>query len=503
MGLMTSLVSNRATVQLANPRDPVLAKWFGGEAGEIHVDADSSLQSTAVWACIKVLSETIASLPFHLMRETSKVKKKATGHSLYKILHSQPNRYQTAYEYYELMVTHKALRGVAYAEKIYSNDGQISELIPLHPDYVTPFYAPNGSLAYYYQPAENRDGRVIFWDEMHVWKGLSFDGLNPISPITQHKRAIGLAIAADQYGERFFLNDATPGGVITMPGKFKDIEDKKRFINAWQQAQSGENRKKTAVLENDMKYSPIGMSNEDAQFLETKKYQKTDIASIYRIPPHMIGDLERATFSNIEHQGIEFVKYTLMPWLVSIEQSVKRDLFSENMVSYFLRINVDGLLRGDSASRATYYREQWNIGAITQNEIRELENRNAYDNGGDEPYIPLNMGIAGANQDDKKESNVQFERMLNANAERISRKECGAVAKLISKGVENFRDNVGDFYLSHIDYVAGSLGIDHDLAKNYCEHTKNELIDIVLSGDNIRLNEWENGRVEMIKEIVR
>ena len=254
-------------------------------------------------------------------------------------------------------------------------------------------------------------------DVLHI-PGLGFDGLVGYSPIAMAKNAIGMAIACEEYGAKFFANGAAPGGVLEHPGTIKDPQ---RVRESWQSTFGGSgNSNKIAVLEEGMKYTPIGISPEQAQFLETRKFQINEIARIFRVPPHMVGDLEKSSFSNIEQQSLEFVKYTLEPWLVRWEQSIQRTLFSpEEKKRYFAKFNVEGLLRGDYASRMTGYATARQNGWMSANDIRELENmdRIPAEDGGDLYLINGNMlplGNAGAfadtqPNDDGKEENPDEE----------------------------------------------------------------------------------------------
>ena len=251
-------------------------------------------------------------------------------------------------------------------------------------------------------------------DVLHI-PGLGFDGLVGYSPIAMAKNAIGMAIACEEYGAKFFANGAAPGGVLEHPGTIKDPQ---RVRESWQSTFGGSgNSNKIAVLEEGMKYTPIGISPEQAQFLETRKFQINEIARIFRVPPHMVGDLEKSSFSNIEQQSLEFVKYTLEPWLVRWEQSIQRTLFSpEEKKRYFAKFNVEGLLRGDYASRMSGYATARQNGWMSANDIRELENmdRIPAEEGGDLYLINGNMlplGNAGAFADTQtgKEENPDEE----------------------------------------------------------------------------------------------
>ena len=228
-------------------------------------------------------------------------------------------------------------------------------------------------------------------DVLHI-PGLGFDGLVGYSPIAMAKNAIGMAIACEEYGAKFFANGAAPGGVLEHPGTIKDPQ---RVRESWQSTFGGSgNANKIAVLEEGMKYTPIGISPEQAQFLETRKFQINEIARIFRVPPHMVGDLEKSSFSNIEQQSLEFVKYTLDPWVIRWEQSIQRSLLSKDEKSmYFVKFNLEGLLRGDYQSRMNGYAIGRQNGWMSANDIRELENldRIPEKDGGDLYLINGNM----------------------------------------------------------------------------------------------------------------
>ena len=259
----------------------------------------------------------------------------------------------------------------------------------------------------------NRQGTVVRLkpsDVLHI-PGLGFDGLVGYSPIAMAKNAIGMAIACEEYGAKFFANGAAPGGVLEHPGTIKDPQ---RVRESWQSTFGGSgNANKIAVLEEGMKYTPIGISPEQAQFLETRKFQINEIARIFRVPPHMVGDLEKSSFSNIEQQSLEFVKYTLDPWVIRWEQSIQRSLLSrDEKAVYFVKFNLEGLLRGDYQSRMNGYAIGRQNGWMSANDIRELENldRIPAEDGGDLYLINGNMlplknagAFANINTDNGKE----------------------------------------------------------------------------------------------------
>jgi HK97 family phage portal protein len=379
MGILSGLFRSRD-----KPKDSTNGSgyryYFGSSSSGKAVTERSAMQISAVYACVRVLSEAIASLPLHLYRYTDKnSKEKAIDHPLYPLLHDEPNPEMTSFIFRETLMTHLLLWGNAYAQIIRNGRGEVVALYPLMANRMRVDRDENGHLYYEYQMSTSdaptmKAGTVRLTpsDVLHI-PGLGFDGLVGYSPIAMAKNSIGMAMATEEYGAAFFKNGANPSGILSMPGVVKDPE---KIRSSWETGFGGSsNSNKVAILEEGMTYTPISISPEQAQFLETRKFQLDEIARIFRIPPHMIGDLEHATFSNIEHQSLEFVTYTLEPWLVRWEQSMQRSLLSsEEKKSYFIRFNVDGLLRGDYQSRMNGYSTGIQNGIFSVNDVRELEN---------------------------------------------------------------------------------------------------------------------------------
>jgi HK97 family phage portal protein len=373
--------------------------YFGGSTAGKNVNERSSMQMTAVYSCVRILAESVAGLPLHLYRYTKEGgKEKAIDHSLYRLLHDEPNPEMSSFVFRETLMTHLLLWGNAYAQIIRNGKGEIIALYPLMPNKMTVDRDDKGRLYYRYQhSADEADtmkaSSVILSssDVLHI-PGLGFDGLVGYSPIAMAKNAIGMAIACEEYGAKFFANGAAPSGVLEHPGTIKDPT---RVRESWQNTFGGSaNSNKVAVLEEGMKYTPIGISPEQAQFLETRKFQINEIARIFRVPPHMVGDLEKSSFSNIEQQSLEFVKYTLEPWVIRWEQSITRSLLtSDEKAEIFVKFNLEGLLRGDYASRMTGYATARQNGWMSANDIRELENldRIPAEEGGDLYLVNGNM----------------------------------------------------------------------------------------------------------------
>lgn len=359
------------------------------------VTALGSLQNTAVFACARILAESEASLPLILYRRLERGKERAQGHGLFEVLHTLANPEMTSVELRETLMGHLVLWGNAYAE-IQRRAGRVVALWPLRPDRVDIRRMPSGELAYVVtigDPLErDPEQSVLPWaNVMHI-KGLGYDGVRGYSPISLARQAVGLALATEEFGARFFGNGARPGVVLEHPGLMNDTAHE-RLKRSWEGRHQGlENSHRVAILEEGMKLHEVGIPPEDAQFLETRKFQVTEIARLFRVPPHMLADLERATFSNIEQQSLDFVIHSLRPWLVRWEQAISRDLLSpaERGQGYFAEHLIDALLRGDIVARYQSYAQGRQNGWLSANDIREMENMNPVA-GGDVYLVPLNM----------------------------------------------------------------------------------------------------------------
>jgi len=408
---LRGIFEQRATRHASiHPRDPALASLWAtpNSVTGLSITPTLAMSATPVFAAIQLLAESVASLPIRVYRMEGGEKIREPTHPLWDLLRSDPNRSLTSYEWRELMEVHLDLRGNAYSEIVTDESGRIAELVPRMPDRVTPFVAPDGRPAYRYVPPGGGE-RVILADEMLHLRGLGFDGLRGLSPIEHARETIALSISAQQHGAAFFGNGAQAGTQIVHPGKLSPTA-KADLRRAWEERHRGAgNQYRTAVLEEGMKIEPIGLSSRDAQFIEQQEFQVSDIARVFhRIPAHLLGDLRHATFSNIEHQATEYVRYTLRPILVRWEQSLRRALMTprERARGLFVEFSVDGLLRGDTTARADYFAKMWSIGALSTNQIADLENlpRSA---GGDERYVPLNMipaAQAGLDRDSTSDS---------------------------------------------------------------------------------------------------
>ncbi len=441
-----------------SPGDDFWYKSAGiATASGVNVSVESSLALTAVYACVRVLAESVAQLPLFIYQREGDKKSRALEHPLYRLLYKRPNVWQTSFEWREMMVGHVALRGNAYSEIVANGSGIIEQLIPMNPGSVTPRPQDSGEIIY---DIKDNAGEVRTLTQRRVFhiRGMSSDGYIGISPIEMERQTIGMSLAAQDYGARFYKNDARPGGWIEYPGTFQDGDQKDRFKDSWQDAQTGVNRGRTAILERGMKYHEIAVSNEDAQFIETRRFQVEDIARIFRVPPHKIGHLDKATNNNIEHQGLEFVTDTLMPWLVRFEQAISRDLITpEQNDEFFAEFLVDSLLRGDTKSRYESYALGIQNSIITPNEARVKENLDPLP-GLDETLQPLNMGKAS-----------EREQALSLSAARVvAKKELHQIKSIESEGV-------AEFYELHAEYVSRVMSVTQMKAWEYCQSRASDI----------------------------
>ena len=356
---------------------------FGRTTSGKPVNERTAMQTTAVYACVRILAEAVASLPLHVYEyQDDGGKKLVHDHPLYYLLHDEPNPEMTSFVFRETLMSHLLIWGNAYAQIIRDGAGRVLGLYPLLPDKMDVQRDDKGNIYYVY--SRNSDENPMFKEYgnirlkavnvLHI-PGLGFDGLIGYSPIAMAKNAVGMTLACEEYGASFFANGANPGGVLEHPGVLKDPS---KVRESWNSVYRGvNNAHKIAVLEEGMKYQQIGIPPEEAQFLETRKFQINEIARLYRIPPHMVGDLDKSSFSNIEQQSLEFVKYTLDPWVIRWEQSLQRSLLLPGEKGkYFIKLNVDGLLRGDYQSRMNGYAVGRQNGWFSANDIREMENMN-------------------------------------------------------------------------------------------------------------------------------
>lgn len=422
----------------AEDRSPAGNFWFQPigmrtQSG-VRVTPSNAMTLPAVLSCVKVLAESFAVLPFMLFQPRPDGRgrgKQVRKHWLYRLIAKAPNRFQTPYEFRLMLMGHLVLRGNAFCQIVANSKGEIIELLPLHPDRMTIEPLSNGSYRYTYRA---EDGRTVPYTRHEIWhlRGLSDDGYMGMSLISLAREAIGEGLAMQAYASRFFANDAKPGGGwIEYPGSFATTEAKRKFRESWQELQGGTNRGKVAVLEKGMKFHELGLKNSDAQFIETRGLKRSEIAGIFRVPPHKIMDLERSTNNNIEHQGIEFWNDTMLPWIRLWESSFGFFLLGEesDLEPVF---DHTVMMLGDGKSRAERLARLVLSGVLLRNEAREEEGYDPID-GLDEPMQPANMmTLEQAEKQDQQrpraptgpgdEAGARLALVLRGNAARMARR---------------------------------------------------------------------------------
>jgi len=388
--LFRSSPENPST-SLSNP-----AAWltglFGTSKTGVQVSEDNALTFSAVYAAVRIISETIASIPLNVYQADGETRVKAVGHPVQDLLAKAPNSVSSTFTFREAMASNLVLHGNAYAKIEMNAAGRPTALIPLNPMKVE---------------VKVVDGEKVYvFDEKHTYLdyeilhfvGLSFNGLTGKSPLSMAREAVAIGLAAQEYGARFYSNGANAGGVITAPGRL-NTEVVKRLRESWNRAQSGLGAShSTAILEEGMKYEKIGLDPEAAQFLQSRKFQVNEIARIFRIPPSYLADLENSsTRANTEQQAIQFVRDCITPYVRRMEVELNRKLFREDEPNLYAYFTMEGLMRGDQKARYEAYATARQWGWLSVNDIRDLENLNPVE-GGDIYLQPLNMVQSG--QDD-------------------------------------------------------------------------------------------------------
>lgn len=365
--------------------DAVARAIAGDSSNKVCVTDQTALSVTTVWACVSLLSESVGVLPIHLYKHTDNGREKVESHPSLSLIR-YPNAYTSRMEMMQHLMVSVALYGNGYAQIIRDGDGKAVKLKMLDPTVPQPYLSKNGDELFY-----NVAGKRVHSDNMIHIKGLVVDGLKGKSPISVHRENLELSMNVQAYGKLFFSNGGNTSAVFEIPGTLREDAYKRLKADLLMRSSGMNNAHSPLLLEGGMKYSRVNIPLDDAQFLSTRKFQKGEIASIYRIPPHMVGDLERATYSNIEQQGQEFVTYCLMPYLEKIESELNRKLLRyDEQDTYYFRFTINGLLRADSKSRSEFYKNMYMIGCMNANEIRQMEEMNSYE-GGEKFFVQQNM----------------------------------------------------------------------------------------------------------------
>ncbi|MFA9219199.1 MAG: phage portal protein [Sphingomonadaceae bacterium] len=484
--------------------DPAHDFWFqpagmsGSTLSGSIVTADSAMRLSTVYKCIKVIAETIGMLPMHMYRAGfGESRDRVRDDPIARLLSTKPNDWQTPMQFRSMLEAHRSMRGNGYAEIIYGRSGTPEALVPLHPDRVTPEVGANGLPRYRVKDATGTNERVLVPGEILHLAGLSLDGYVGINPIQAEREAIGSAIAARDYGSRFWNNDARPPFWIKVPGSFKDNDQRSDFRSQWQAMYGGSNRGRPAVLDRDMSIQELGISNTDAQWIDSRKYSDVDLCGLWRVPPHKIGILDRATWGNIEQQNMEFVSDCLLPLAVSWEQTIARDLIiDENL---FVEMLLEILLRGDTTTRYSAYGKGIQDGWLTRNEVRRLENRNPLA-GLDEPLQPLNMTGAGAANllPDAPRRPGRAAALLAASADRVVRKEVRILQAMSKQGA-----SLPDAFADHARFVADVMAVSAETANAYLVATlqRAQILQDAGKLKSLEIQDWTTTQIAALLQL--
>lgn len=481
--MINRLLGIRSEGESFDWNDPRHPHWYsdtpgGGisAAGPV-VSPESALRVATVYACVRILAETVASLPLHLYRRLPDGgKERADDHPLYETLHDFPNAWQTALEFFEQQMYYTVLRGNGLAEIKSGLRGSVSQLLPIHPSRIKgpPEQLPSGELRYRIADEDNGKDRWLYSGEVIHIRGMSSDGFWGLTPITHASTTIGVALASDMLEASQLKNGVKPSGTYQHPGQLSDeayLRLKAQMAETGGYGQAG----KTLILEEGMKWEAVAMTNRDAQFIEAKKLRPGEIARIFRVPPHMIGDHEKgASYASVEQQALDFVVHSVRPWLVRIEQAIKRDLISQHR-TFFCEFLADALLRGDIASRYNAYAIGIQNEILNPNECRGYENLNPYSGG--EEYRnritqkpeddPAGATVPQRTTDrDADESTVdddddtQASRLLRTFTQDVAGRIASRELKELSKRAKHakadgdqFREWLAGFYGQHAQYV--------------------------------------------------
>lgn len=490
-------------------------------ASGIRVSADGALKISTAWACGRLISESVAMLPKIVYeRQVDGGKQRATGHPLYNLLHDQPNRRQTSFEFFDMLQMHALFHGNGYAKIIPGPRGPVDKLIPILPNRVKVEEVDEDTLRY---RVTERDGseKIYNDDEIFHLRGLSLNGVDGVSVVDYARESFGLTLATEHSGAKFFANNSSPSGVLEHAGQLSE-EAQTRLRNQVEEMISGENMHRLLVLEEGLKWQPVGISPEQAQFLQTREFQAEDVCRWFRVPPHMVGLTSKSTSwgSGIEEMSRGFVTYVLLPWLTRWEQLIGKDLIIASQ-KYFVEILTEALLRGDIQKRYNAYAigRQW--GWLATNEIRKAENLNPTDFGDDDYLTPLNMQktttiepvpAGGATREQltieyaknyqhksMAMGGVHYEKLLLESAGRVARKELAAMSRSAQRlgGTGDWARAVEEFFSTHAEFVAQTMCIPIERVAPFVEWGKRTLEEhgpVVLDG-------WEEKRTQQLAKL--
>ncbi len=503
MGFLSSAARWLVGGDMREPTDAMDDFWYTPLArptgAGIPVNSTIAIKASAVYSCVKILAETMASIDCYMKKIVTGGSVDAPNHPLEEIIRYQPNTRHTAVEFWEMMVFHAMLNGGGYAEIVPGPRGAVDQLLPIDFDHIVQEEMPDHTLRFRVSDSVTGRQRILLQEEVFRIPGLSSDGVKGLRAVDIAAEAIGLGIAADQYAARVFSNRLNMGGFLSHPSKLSP-DAQKNLIDALMKRLAGPmNAHRPMVLQEGMKFTPASQNATEAQLLEARKWQVNEVARFWRIPLHMLGIYDGATYANVEEQSINFVKYTIAPIARRITLAIRRDLIV-GKGTYFAHFDLDTLLRGDSDARSKYYSAALGAGGhlpwLTQNEVRMREGWNPDPSAGaDELGLPANLLVpqkgGGQNQNDgSTDPNADPNKNdggkgalltdeLASSAKKLIRKENAAIGKAQMRFADNpeaFRGWATAFYGGHVSTVTKLLGIDKKAARVYCDFHRDELL---------------------------
>jgi HK97 family phage portal protein len=468
----------------------------------VTVNADTAFNIGAVFDAVTLVAGTLGSLPLVTYRRTANGKQRAYNMPLYQILHDRPNRWQTRIEFIEMLTGHAMLRGNGYAVILSGPRGPVDQLVPLNPERMMVTISTDGTLRYQYREL-NGQTTTYLEDEIFHLRGYSSDGYTGVSVLTHARETFGLAIAAEGFAARLFSQGASPRGVLEHPGTLGEGGPEK-LRQAWNAAHAGlDHAHGVVVLEEGMKWHQVGMTPEDSQMLESRRFQISEVARWFHVPPHKLQEMSQATFSNIEQQNWEFVADAVRPWAIRWELSILKSLILASD-TYFAEFLMDAYLRGDTLSRYNAYNIAINAGWMSPNEARERENMNT-DSALDYYRIPLNTAVVKPDGDPSipivpANPSLVNQALAEEVAARIIRKEIAAIDKADRRHINDraaFSKWCHEFYSTHAAYVIQQLHIKPEQAERYAH----EQCEAVVWGGRVVTETWLIDKVKHLAQM--
>ncbi len=508
-GYLAELWGNALHAEAPTTPGPLDNSWYRSagfvtQSGVI-ISPESILFANTALACVRVISRSIAALPCKTYRRLPRGKMEDRANPLWSVLHDKPNDHMTAFEFWQLLMVHVLLWGGFYAEIVSGNGRLVDQLLPMNPSRVRVRKLVTGEIVYEYTEPNGQPKTFLAGSVFHV-QGLSVDGVIGLQPAELAREVIGLALSAQGYAANLFKNDARPGGLLTTDQPMQQ-EARQQMAQSWKNAHAGMgDHHEIAVLSGGLQFKTVSLNARESQMIESRKFQAVEIATFFGVQPHKVGLLDRATFSNIEHQSIEFVQDTVTPWLVSIEQRISFSLIAPAAQNEtFVEFLIEGMLRGDSQTRGEVQNIRILNGSLSPNEARAIENMNPRP-GGDDFLSPLNMrqGAAAPQGEPGPAPSVpsRAEALAESAARRAVARETGQIAKLAERNpdatIDKWSELLAGFYVVHAAWLEAAIPMSAIQAIEYCNASA---LCLEYGGTGI-IETWEAERVSVLAALI-